>query len=282
MGLASLSSYLTGNRVYNGGTNNPTSGTVNPFGYIQRELRKKQSSKRSGLAQTALRMQERQQHKSTSKPIAIVPPKPINPTVTSTETGRLVLQETPDPNAAGNVLPFDPQTAAQQLLLQKQNQDFNNDLVKQRQQLANSVTTQERDLDLQLPTALRNVLNNFAGRGMAYSSGYGTEYGNTQADFARQRADLERQLQEGMADYDAQQQQAANDYQLALAQLADSSAEGLSEDAGDLGLAPVVAPKIAKPVTKGLPKKATKKLVKKTNHKAAAKRIAAKKKKGKK
>lgn len=242
---AGASSYLTGNRVYNGGTNNPTSGTLNPSGYISRELRKKQSSRRSGLAATALRMQQKT---PTTKSTPVVPPTPKNPTVTATPTGRLVLTEHPD--TAHNVLPFDPQTAAQQVLLQKNQQDYLNSLTQQRQQLAGDVTTQERDLEAALPDSLRNVLNNYAGRGMAYSSGYGYQYGQTEADYARQRADLERQLQEGMAGFDADQQQATDDYQLALSQLMSSSAEGLSSDAGNLGLAPAIKDKAKKTIAK--------------------------------
>lgn len=46
--------YSVGRRVYNGASNAPTRGTVDPSGYIDRELNKPSQS-RSGLAAAALR-----------------------------------------------------------------------------------------------------------------------------------------------------------------------------------------------------------------------------------
>lgn len=51
MTTPSVASYSVGKRVYNGGTDAPTRGTVDPLGYITRELT---SQSRSGLAQAAL------------------------------------------------------------------------------------------------------------------------------------------------------------------------------------------------------------------------------------
>lgn len=47
-------SYAAGRKVYGGGRSNPTSGTVNPSGYIDRAANKKASQRRSGLAKMAL------------------------------------------------------------------------------------------------------------------------------------------------------------------------------------------------------------------------------------
>lgn len=304
MGLGpSSSSYLVGNRVYNGGTNSPNSGTLNPSGYIERELKKKTAStRRSGLAATALRMQQNSGSKIPAiRNIAQLPPTPTNPTVVSNPQGRLILSEktpvtpaTPDPTSPNNVLPYDPQTAAQQLLLQKQEQDYLNNLQVQRQQLAEGITTKQREIDLNAPGQFRNLLNNYAGRGMAYSSGYGYQYGQTEADIERQRADLLRQLQEGNAGFDSNQQSSMDDYQLALAQLMNQNAESSSQDAGNLGLAPAPTktPKANKP-GKSKPGKSKGSNLssslggsywhptpKFTNHKAAAKRIQNKNKKG--
>lgn len=46
--------YSAGNKVYGGGRSNPTSGTVDPSGYVEREVNNQASDRRSGLAQTAL------------------------------------------------------------------------------------------------------------------------------------------------------------------------------------------------------------------------------------
>lgn len=55
----SEAAYSVGNRVYNGGSNAPTRGTVDPMGYIDREMNKPGSTgpsdSRSGLAAAALR-----------------------------------------------------------------------------------------------------------------------------------------------------------------------------------------------------------------------------------
>lgn len=50
----SVQDYSVGRRVYNGASNAPTRGTVDPSGYIDRELNKPSQS-RSGLAAAALR-----------------------------------------------------------------------------------------------------------------------------------------------------------------------------------------------------------------------------------
>lgn len=47
-------SYLVGNPVYQGGSPQPTQGTVDPTGYVQRELDNQTSDSRSGLAAAAL------------------------------------------------------------------------------------------------------------------------------------------------------------------------------------------------------------------------------------
>lgn len=58
-----FNSYAAGNKVYNGGLPNPTSGTVDPSGYVQRELRNKnkpqQSERRSGNASAMMRLYEK-------------------------------------------------------------------------------------------------------------------------------------------------------------------------------------------------------------------------------
>jgi hypothetical protein len=273
-------SYLTGARVYNGGMNNPHSGTLDPSGYINREMKKRQSSRRSGLAETALRLQQHRMQNVDARPTATTPVHRISTathTIQPSATGQyqaIPQTQLVDPNASNNVLPFDAQSAAQQILLQKQNDDFLNNLTQQRQQLASDITTKERNVDIEAPGHFRNVLNNFASRGMANSSGYGYQYGVTANDIANQKADLERQLQEGLAQYDYQQQNQADDYQLALAQLQAQTAETMPQDqyegiSGPQTKYQQVAKKIVKP--KETSKKSTQ---------AAAKRIVAKKKKG--
>lgn len=47
--------YSTGNKVYGMGRSNPTSGTVDPAGYVERSANNQASNRRSGLAAAALR-----------------------------------------------------------------------------------------------------------------------------------------------------------------------------------------------------------------------------------
>lgn len=46
--------YSAGNKVYGTGRSNPTSGTVDPSGYVDRSFNNAASQRRSGLAQAAL------------------------------------------------------------------------------------------------------------------------------------------------------------------------------------------------------------------------------------
>lgn len=278
---SSISSFLGGSRVYRGGLPNPNSGTVDPSGYITRSLN--QSNRRSGLAATALRLQQQRSNITPGNIAAPVHLQSINPTshtVTTSPTGKIQLVPINQPATdTSNVLPFDPQSAAQQLVLQKQNDDFMNSLQQKEQQLGENTTTQERNVDLAAPGQYRNLLNNFAARGMANSSGYGYQYGTTADSIANQKADLERQLQEGLANYQAQAQQQQDNYNLSLGQLQTGSAEGMTPDqyTGLSGpqtpvAALINAPVNKKQVTAVRPKQTTKK-----SQQAAAKRIANKK-----
>lgn len=47
--------YSAGNKIYGGGRSNPTSGPVDPTGYVERGMNKKSSDRRSGLASAAQR-----------------------------------------------------------------------------------------------------------------------------------------------------------------------------------------------------------------------------------
>lgn len=70
--------YLVGNRVYRHGSHAPTMGTVDPTGYVERELRKRMldpiSQTRSGLASAAL--QRLQGNRTTG----LMPPRTVTPT----------------------------------------------------------------------------------------------------------------------------------------------------------------------------------------------------------
>ncbi len=59
MNQGRLAAYAAGNKVYGGGRPNPTSGPVDPTGYVDRDAKKKGSNRRSGLAAAAKRRMEK-------------------------------------------------------------------------------------------------------------------------------------------------------------------------------------------------------------------------------
>ena len=53
--MSRLAAYSAGNKTYGGGRPHPTSGPVDPAGYIERGANKQASNRRSGLAAAATR-----------------------------------------------------------------------------------------------------------------------------------------------------------------------------------------------------------------------------------
>ena len=51
---AMTQNYSAGNKIYGAGRSNPTSGTVDPTGYVDRSFNNSASQRRSGLAQAAI------------------------------------------------------------------------------------------------------------------------------------------------------------------------------------------------------------------------------------
>jgi hypothetical protein len=90
-------------------------------------------------------------------------------------------------------------------------------ILSRRQSADTAYQSGASQLDIEKPNVLRNVLNNFAGRGMAYSSGYGTEVQNTNTDFANRLASLAsaRNAEQTAADLDQGQETANYSYDLA-------------------------------------------------------------------
>lgn len=55
MNQGRLAAYSAGNKVYGSGRPNPTSGPVDPTGYVERAMKKESSNRRSGLAAAVTR-----------------------------------------------------------------------------------------------------------------------------------------------------------------------------------------------------------------------------------
>lgn len=105
--------YLVGKRVYNGGSSMPTSGTVDPSGYIARGINQ-QSEKRSGLAAAALsRINDNKPDVPSQDPNTAAPTTPImatGPTIKFqiSPTGRLIPDFSNEQQAPGQMQPPPP------------------------------------------------------------------------------------------------------------------------------------------------------------------------------
>jgi hypothetical protein len=98
--------------------------------------------------------------------------------------------------------------------------------ILQRRQAANAnYQSGESALNIEKPNVLRGVLSNFAGRGMAYSSGYGTQVQNTETDFANQLSQLASQRNATLSDADIQQGQEDSQYNYDLADYGSQQAQ---------------------------------------------------------
>ena len=99
MNQGRLAAYSAGNKVYGAGRPHPTSGPVDPTGYIERNMKKDSSNRRSGLAAAATRrlqggMPESSQLQQPVAPGQGGPNKPFFP-INLPDGGRVV------PNAKG-------------------------------------------------------------------------------------------------------------------------------------------------------------------------------------
>ena len=85
---------------------------------------------------------------------------------------------------------FDAATAAARDKIYAALAQYNANYNKGVNQANLNYVTQRRAEDEALPGTLRQDLNNFAGRGMAYSSGYGSSVGAIQRNYSDRLADL--------------------------------------------------------------------------------------------
>ena len=135
------------------------------------------------------------------------------------------------------LMPFDPQAAAERLAAQK---GLDQALIQNKQgrdELAQDYTTQTGALNQEQPGRYRALLSNFAGRGLANSSGYATAYGDEAADFAKRRTDLDSQNQRGIAQYGLADSAAQADFQSNIAGVLSGATGRLAAGAGQLGMA---------------------------------------------
>jgi len=180
------------NTVYGDGSSSATTGTVDPLGYITRELERRrkmyqggadgQSDTRSGLAAGPLQ----------NSPVGLPNGQQID---AGAQLPQQVAQVASSPTGAlqfpGLDLPVDLDLTQQRTgYLGQYNQEVANNTT-QLQQAAQQKLLQQNQLDQNIPLMFRNLINGFSGRGMAYSSGYGRGVVNTNRDILGAQNDID-------------------------------------------------------------------------------------------
>jgi hypothetical protein len=132
---------------------------------------------------------------------------------------------------------FDPAAARQRASALSQLDQYLAQLGQSRQQLEQDYASNRALAEAQQPEINRGLLSGFAGRGMAYSSGYGQALGRSAADYARQLAALDTARSRGQAAASGQEAGARASYGDTLSNILFDSANRLSSQAGTLGLA---------------------------------------------
>lgn len=215
--------FAAGRKVYGQGSYAPNRGKVNPRGYVQRELRKKQimnknkgvstfgqdgkSDTRSGAAKAILARRAKAKagpvkKKPVKKPTAMKPmgvtPKPATPSTPPAAEGPNQTGQLPadnfqpiqiSPNGTLD-LPYDMQSSTD-LLAQKEQANAELQSLQAEEQAHNLEFGQaKRDADIDYQDLARSTLANAAGRGVAFSSGYGVQVGRNATDFNNYMSDL--------------------------------------------------------------------------------------------
>ena len=200
--------YAAGATIYNGGSSTATSGTVDPMGYVERNLRMTAapSQTRSGLAKAALTRVKRKTvpkkvSKKPSKRQAIInayknSPMWDNSRVTSSPTGRGISPGSSNPIIG---LPYDLES---ERITQKQQLDnLLANINAQSAELQQNTYERQRNLDRQYQDRKIADLNASVARGLANSSQYlnqvtksGSEYKAAKSSVESDRASKSSQL----------------------------------------------------------------------------------------
>lgn len=241
------------------------------MGYVERELNNP-SQKRSGLASAALRRLSPKQNadqqnragtlgdpNSMQKPIntrtATGRPSPVGGGISGGGSGignQGIGQTGPPRLEVSNIgklkpqlgsasmgatdLPFDAEAADAQQSLQAQRNKFEADATGEEQRIEREYVNQRRGVEDEIPEQQRRLLENYSGRGLAYSSGYAYDQGDQKAQYARLLGDLEAGKTDGIADLLRQRGQFNDEWGGRLQSIQQAAARRLALQAGDLGL----------------------------------------------
>lgn len=98
------------------------------------------------------------------------------------------------------------------------------------------------DLHQQHPTDVNNLLNNYAARGMAFSSGYGDSVGQLANTYGTNLSRLAAARAQALSGFGLQRNNYNNEYGLDLSSIRQAAADRLSSAAGTLGLGSTTNP----------------------------------------
>jgi len=144
-----------------------------------------------------------------------------------------------DPNAViAKLAPFDPQGSVEAINAKRQLDQNLVNLTGQENLLNTQYGMSRRNYEQQVPTMARRLLSNYAGRGMAFSTGYGEAVGQQNTDVANALADLDFQKQQALADITSQRGLSQTGYQSDLATSLMNTINRMTAKAGTLGLQP--------------------------------------------
>jgi hypothetical protein len=133
---------------------------------------------------------------------------------------------------------FDPQGGVDALTAKRTLDQNLINLTSQENMLNQQYTQSKSDYQSKIPQLARQLLSNYAGRGMAFSTGYGSAVGQQNTDIAQGLAGLDMQRQQQLADITSQRGLANTGYQNDLAAGLVGTVNRLSARAGTLGFQP--------------------------------------------
>ncbi len=136
----------------------------------------------------------------------------------------------------GKLTPYDPQSAVDRMNAATTRSNTLQQITQGRQQLNEDYANSARQAEDAQSGALRGLLGNFAGRGMAYSSGYGNAVGEQNRSYANYTGQLASTKQRGLAGADANEAAAQSNYLGMIGQALVGATGRLAGQAGRLGL----------------------------------------------
>lgn len=160
--------------------------------------------------------------------------------LTSLPSGALAAQA----NQGMNGLPYDPSYEGVRRAIEAKRSAANAGINQQRTQMDIEANTQKREIDQQAPEILKELLEGFAGRGMAFSGRYATDVGEQQNQFAAAKSRIDQMLTGNRSALEAEMAKFEAGLQSELSEAEYEYARSLAERAGDLGIATPEAPPV--------------------------------------